>query len=51
VADTKKEIEILEAMLKRGECPFDGKHFSSMSRAVCPVCTPPREQAASEAKE
>jgi hypothetical protein len=36
----QRDIEIAEAMLQKGICPFDGKHFSSASRAACPVCNP-----------
>lgn len=26
--------------MTKEQCPFDGKHFSSMARSACPVCNP-----------
>jgi hypothetical protein len=40
----QRAIEIAEAMLKRGLCPFDGQHFSSAARAACEACNPKTEK-------
>jgi hypothetical protein len=36
----QRAIEIAEALSRKGICPFDGKHFSGLSRAACEVCNP-----------
>jgi hypothetical protein len=38
------QLDIMERMLQRGVCPFDGQHISPMLRAACPVCSPPKAQ-------
>ncbi len=40
----QQEVEVRMAKLRRGECPFDGDHFSSLSRAACEVCNPPKAE-------
>lgn len=40
--DYDKARAELDALIAKGktQCPFDGNHFSSMGKAVCPWCNP-----------
>lgn len=36
------EVHVATELARKGLCPANGKHISSLSRAACPFCNPPK---------